>query len=154
MQNIHSIHFVGIKGVGVAPLAIIAKEAGMIVTGSDVADIYITDTLLEKAGIIPFVGFLPKHVERVDLVITTGAHGGFDNPEVKTAKEKNIPVLTQGEAVGVFMNGAIFQRSFKGISIAGCHGKTTTTAMIATILQSAGKDPSFLIGTGQIPSLG
>lgn len=154
MKKIGSIHFVGIKGVGMAPLAIIAKEAGMIVTGSDVADEFITDVSLQKAGIQPFVGFSKDHVQHTDLVITTGAHGGFDNIEVVLAKQREIPVWTQGRAVGEFMKGEIFGRSQKGISITGTHGKTTTTAMTATILTHAGYDPSFLIGTGDVASLG
>jgi UDP-N-acetylmuramate--alanine ligase len=153
-NKIHSIHFVGIKGVGMTPLAIIAKEAGVVVTGSDVADEYITDVSLQKAAIHPFVGFSPDHVGEVDLVITTGAHSGFDNTEVKVAKEKDIPVMTQGEAVGVFMRGEIFGKEQKGISVFGSHGKTTTTAMIATILKEAGVDPSYLIGTSDVTSLG
>jgi UDP-N-acetylmuramate--alanine ligase len=153
-NKIHSIHFVGIKGVGMTPLAIIAKEAGVIVTGSDVADEYITDISLKNASIQPFVGFSPEHVGEVDLVITTGAHGGFDNKEVKEALEKDIPVITQGEAVGIFMRGEIFGKEQKGISIFGSHGKTTTTAMIATLLKESGIDPSYLIGTSDVPSLG
>lgn len=155
MNNIRSIHFVGIKGVGMTPLAVIAKEAGAEVTGSDVANKYITDVILEKAGINVYKDFSPEHVTDVDLVITTGAHGGYENVEVKKAKEKNIPVMTQGEAVGYFMSGEPWDRpDITGISIAGCHGKTTTTAMIATIFKSAQKDPSYVIGTGSIPSLG
>ena len=148
------IHFVGIKGVGMAPLAIVAKQAGFSVTGCDIDAEFITDHELGENGIIPQVGFTPEHVHDIDLVITTGAHGGYNNIEVKTAKEKNIPVWTQGQAVGEFMKGKIFERLFSGISISGCHGKTTTTAMIATMLSVSGKDPSFIIGTGDIPSLG
>jgi UDP-N-acetylmuramate--alanine ligase len=154
MTKVKSIHFVGIKGVGMTPLAIIAKEAGITVTGSDIADEFITDISLKRAGIIPQSGFLESHVGNVDLVITTGAHGGFNNAEVLEAKRKNIKILTQGEAVGVFMDGVIFGRKFTGISITGTHGKTTTTAMVATILKSCGKDPSFLIGTSDASSLG
>lgn len=148
------IHFVGIKGVGNAPLAIIAKEAGLTVTGCDVAEVFITDAALKKAGIAVQHGFSPDHLEEVDLVVTTGAHGGFDNPEVKAAKEKNIPVLTQGEAVGKFMDGSILGRSgMTGVSVAGVHGKTTTTAMVATVLKHTGLNPSFVVGTSDIPSL-
>lgn len=155
MQKIQSIHFVGIKGVGMTPLAVIAKEAGMSVTGSDSAERFITDEILEKAGIIPFHGFDKNHVGTVDLVITSGANGGFDNEEVKAAKDKGISVMTQGQAVGYFMSGEPFGKSETiGISVAGCHGKTTTSAMIATVLKGAGKDPSFVVGTGRIPSLG
>jgi len=154
MKKIKYIHFVGIKGVGMAPLAIIAKEAGFKVTGSDIADEFITDISLKNAGIAPYVGFSKDHIENADLVITTGAHGGFENIEVKEAKAQNIKVVTQGEAVGEFMNGGILKKKFEGISVTGTHGKTTTTAMIATILKESGLDPSFIIGTGSVPSLG
>jgi UDP-N-acetylmuramate--alanine ligase len=148
------IHFVGIKGVGMAPLALIAKQAGVTVSGCDTGEAFITDAALEKAGITPLVGFSSDHLAEVTHVITTGAHGGFDNPEVKSAKERGIPVLTQGEAVGEYMSGAFFGRELSGISIAGTHGKTTTTAMTATVLKGCGVDPSYLIGTSDIPSLG
>lgn len=149
-----NIHFVGIKGVGMTPLAIVAKEAGFGVSGSDTAKTFITDEIVQKIGIHPFVGFSPEHIDNADLVITTGAHGGFNNPEVKAAKEKGIKVLTQGEAAGFFMSGEIFERSdIQGISIAGCHGKTTTTAMLATISKEAGLDSSYIIGTSEIKSL-
>lgn len=153
MKKIKSIHFVGIKGVGMTPLAIIAKQAGIVVTGCDITEEFITDEPLKKAGIVPLAGFSPSHTEKVDMVITTSAHGGFDNPEIKAAKEKNIKVLTQGEAVGLFMSGEPFGKKFEGVSVAGSHGKTTTTAMIATILEKTGMDPSYVIGTSTIPSL-
>lgn len=157
-MKIKSIHFVGIKGVGMTPLAVIAKEAGFEVSGSDIADEFITDELLKKAGIIPLVGFSLSHLTsgstKIDLVITTGAHGGFNNVEVLEARKKNIKVITQGEAVGIFMDGKIFGRRFTGISVTGTHGKTTTTAMVATILKGCGLDPSYVIGTGNILSLG
>jgi len=153
-MQIRSIHFVGIKGVGMTPLAIIAKEAGMEVSGSDIGETFITDEVLKKAKIIPLIGFSASHVGDVDLIITTGAHGGFNNVQVLDAKRKNIKVMTQGEAVGVFMKGSIFGRKFRGISVTGTHGKTTTTAMIATILKNCGLDPSFVIGTGNVLSLG
>jgi len=149
------IHFVGIKGVGMTPLAIMAKQAGFVVSGSDTSNIYITDAALKKSGITPIIGFSPEHIKGADLVIATGAHGGYDNSEVSAAKEKGIQVLTQGEAVGYFMSGVLFDRSdMKGISVAGCHGKTTTTAMIATLLTKSGFDPSYVIGTSEISPLG
>lgn len=154
-MKVKKIHFVGIKGVGMTPLAIIAKEAGLVVTGCDVDEVFITDDPLEKAGIRVFRGFDKEHISDSDLVITTGAHGGFDNIEVKFAKEKGIQVITQGEAVGLFMQGEILSRNdLQGISVAGSHGKTTTTAMIATVLNKAGLDPSYVIGTGVVASLG
>ena len=74
-KKIKKIHFVGIKGVGMAPLAIIAKEAGFEVTGSDVEEEFITGNVLEKAGISPIVGFDKTNVAGVDLVVATAAHG-------------------------------------------------------------------------------
>ncbi len=148
------IHFVGIKGTNMTPLALIAKEAGFEVSGSDVEQEFITDAALKKAGITPLVGFIPEHITDPALVITTGAHGGYDNVEVQTAKTKNIPVISAGEATGEFMKGAIFHKKFTGISIAGTHGKTTTTAMIATMLKENKLDPTYIIGTGNVGSLG
>lgn len=155
LKRVKHIHFVGVKGVGVAPLAIIAKEAGLIVSGCDIEEEFITDEPLNKAGIRPLVGFSKEHVTGSDLVITTGAHGGFDNPEVEFARKQGIDIWTQGQAVGEFMKGKILGRkAFTGISVAGSHGKTTTSAMLATVLKHARCDPSFLIGTGNVPSLG
>ncbi len=151
---IKHIHFVGIKGVGMAPLAIIAKEAGITVSGSDIADTFITDTVLKKHDIIPFVDFDSSHIKGADMVITTGAHGGFDNPETVAAKENHISVLTQGQAVGEFMENKLLGQEYSGISIAGTHGKTTTTAMVAVIFSQAKLDPSWIIGTSEVPSLG
>ncbi|MCL5746747.1 MAG: UDP-N-acetylmuramate--L-alanine ligase [Patescibacteria group bacterium] len=154
MKKLHSIHFVGIKGVGMTPLAIIAKQAGFRVTGSDIKDRFITDESLEKAGIEWFSDFSKSHVKGIDLVIATGAHGGLNNIEVQEARKLGIEIWLQGRAVGEFMKGDIFKRKFEGISVAGCHGKTTTAAMIATIIKEAGLDPSFAIGTGSIFPLG
>lgn len=149
MQKVKRIHFVGIKGVGMTPLAIIAKEAGIAVSGSDIDERFITDQALESKGIKSLVGFSPEHITSdIELVITTGAHGGFDNPEVVKALDEGIPVMSAGEAVGEFMDGEVLGKKLLGISIAGSHGKTTTTAMLTTILQENKLDPSYLIGTG------
>jgi UDP-N-acetylmuramate--alanine ligase len=148
------VHFTGIKGVGMAPLAIIAKEAGFIVSGSDVEDEFITDAALKKAGIVPSVGFRKENIIDHDLVIVTGAHSGLENIEAQEARTQGIKVVTQGEAVGIFMNGKIFDKNFIGISVAGTHGKTTTAAMVATIIEKSGLNPSYVIGTGNVGSLG
>jgi UDP-N-acetylmuramate--alanine ligase len=153
MANKKKIHFVGIKGVGVAPLAVLAKEAGFIVSGSDVEETFITDTELRKADIVPLVGFSKEHVSGADIVIATSAHGGIENVEVKEALDKNLPVYSQGKAVAAFQKGEIIGKTNKGISVSGSHGKTTTTAMIATVLMENNMDPSYIIGTSEIPSL-
>lgn len=154
MKKIRKIHFTGIKGVGMTPLAIIAHEAGISVTGSDVEDEFITDVSLKKAGINPLVGFAAEDIGDVDLLITTGAHGGLNNPQVQEAVRRKIPVWTQGQAVGEFMKGEVFEKEYKGISVAGSHGKTTTTAIIATIFKECNLDPAYVIGTSEILSLG
>lgn len=148
------IHLTGIKGVGMTPLAIIAKEGGFEVSGSDFPDKFITDEELEKAGIKAFIGFSEENVKDAYLVITTAAHGGLDNLEVKYALKNKIKVLTQAEALGQFQKGEIFGKDFIGISVAGSHGKTTTSAIVSTLLSTSGLDPTYAIGTGNIPSLG
>ena len=154
MKRQKKIHFVGIKGTNMTPLALIAKEAGFAVTGSDVEQEFITDAALKKAGIKPVVGFSSEHISDQNLVITTGAHGGFDNVEVQAARMKNIPVMSAGEATGEFMKGELLNKKFIGISVAGTHGKTTTTAMIATMFAENKLDPTYIIGTGDVSSLG
>jgi UDP-N-acetylmuramate--alanine ligase len=148
-DTIRRIHFVGIKGVAMAALAVWAKEAGYRVSGSDTSEEFPTDEVLMKAK-ISVVGFDAKNITNIhpDVVIYTGAHGGCDNDEVVAATALSIPVLPHGKALGLIMEGN------KQVSVAGSHGKTTTTAMIATILTDAGMDPSYAIGCGEIRGLG
>jgi UDP-N-acetylmuramate--alanine ligase len=145
--NAKHIHFVGIKGVAMAALALYCKQKGIKVTGSDVADEFPTDQELKNAKIPVLVGFDPQNISdkfAPDVVIYTGAHGGRENPIVVAALATNIPVFAHGQALGIFMEE---QRQ---IVVAGSHGKTTTSAMIATILTHAGTHPSYAIGCGSI----
>lgn len=151
------MYFVGIKGVGMASLALIAKQAGVHVFGSDVDTEFITDTVLQKADIKILKGFDPKNIDSISyqtsdevLVITTGAHRGLENPECLEAQKRGIKVVTHGQAVGLFMQGDLFDKNFSGISIAGAHGKTTTTALLATCLSFLNQDPSYTVGTSEI----
>lgn len=150
LTEIKLIYFVGIKGVAMTALAVYTKERGILATGSDVEEEFPTDEILRQVDIQVLPGFSAHNLQdqKPDLVIFTGAHGGRDNPEVVEAMRLNIPVLTAGQALGEFMSEK------KQISIAGCHGKTTTTAILATILTSAGLDPSYAIGCGEIFELG
>lgn len=138
------------------PLAILAKEAKIRVTGSDLGERFATDEVLKLFGISWRVGFSPENIEgRPDLVVVTGAHDGLNNPEAQTAQKMGLKTVMQGEAVGLFMDGQFLGREkFEGISVAGSHGKTTTTAMIAEVLAKNGLDPSFVVGCGDIPTLG
>lgn len=160
---IKKIFFVGIKGVGVAPLAIIAQQAGFLVEGADLAEVFITDKYLNIEKIKIHNQFDPNilmeffaNLEKDEcLVITTGAHGGFDNPISLWAKNNGYNVLSLGEALGKFMSGEIFERNdIKGVSVAGSHGKTTITSMLATALEFLKKDISYSVGTGELFPLG
>ncbi|MBI5619581.1 UDP-N-acetylmuramate--L-alanine ligase [Candidatus Gottesmanbacteria bacterium] len=150
LQKIKRIHFVGIKGVAMASLAVWAKESGFGVSGSDVAEEFPSDDVLRRAKIRVLPGFDASHIKKTkpDLVIFTGAHEGRENIEVKAALASQIAVLPHGKALGEVMKGK------RKVSVAGSHGKTTTTAMIATILATSGHDPSWAAGCGEIFGLG
>lgn len=145
------IHFVGITGVAMTALAVWAKESGFTVSGSDVAGEFPTHIVLHEAGIPITTGFSSdrysgSHVP--DIVVYSGANGGKHNPEVVAARTLGIPVFPHGQALGMAMAGK------KQVSVAGSHGKTTTTAMIATILRESGSDPSYAVGSGIVKGLG
>lgn len=149
ITDLKHIHFTGIKGVAMTALAICAKELGIIVTGSDVEEEFVTDEKLKKYGITWKTGFSENNlVPKPDLVITTGAHGGLKNPEVLAALENNIKVITHAEALAEFAKGK------KIIAVCGVGGKTTTASMIAVILELAGNRPSYAIGVGDISVIG
>lgn len=134
-----------------ASFALWAIESGRDVTGSDVDEHFPSDDILKKKGVSIFSGFDPTHVSSTDspdLVVYTGAHKGLENVEVARAIALGIPVLPHGKALGIAMKGR------SQISVAGSHGKTTTSAMIATVLMNAGMDPSYAIGSGEIKGLG
>lgn len=150
-EQLKRVYFVGIKGIAMAALAVWAKERGLQVSGSDVDETFPSDPVLKKAGIKAYIGFSETHItgsDKPDLVIYTGAHGGRDNPEVKAAQKLGITVIPHGRALGIAM------KEKRQISIAGSHGKTTTTAMIATVLEYAGLHPSYAVGCGEIRGLG
>ena len=158
MARYQKIYFMGIKGVGMATLAVISKQAGFLVSGSDVEEKFITDKILDEAGIDVRIGFKKENPEDFFnsspkdecLFIATAAHEGFNNEEVVWAKDNGIKIISHGEAVGLFMDGDVFDRKFEGISIAGAHGKTTIAGMIASCLTKLGSDPSFTVGTSEI----
>lgn len=160
-NSVKLIYFVGIKGVGMASLAILSHEAGFEVSGSDVPEVYLTDEVLSKNNIHIDSSFEKKFLEKFIqdkpeecLVITTAAHDGLLNPQCVFSKSLKIPVLTHGQAVGYFMDGALFHREFQGISILGCHGKTTITGMVTSSLSSLGVDPSYTLGSSEVFPLG
>lgn len=143
-----SLYFIGIKGVAMTGLAVIAKQQGYEVTGSDVPDIFITDSLLAEHKIKFFSGFDADHIAQVkpDMVIVSAAYG-LQNPEVKAAKSARISIVPQSEMLGKIIS------KYEGVGVAGVHGKTTTTSMLAFVLKEAGFSPSYAIGTSDIPGL-
>ena len=132
-------HFIGIKGAGMSSLAVIMKQLGYDVQGSDVEKHYFTEEELVKNN-IPIFSYDEKNIKE-DTKIIKGLSIIEDNPELKKARELNLEIVNYNEMVG------ILTRKFKTICIAGCHGKTTTTAMTAHILNQI-KGINYLIGDG------
>ena len=139
------VHLVGIGGVSMRPLGLVLKGMGLHVSGSDMNASVSTDELIAK-GIQVQIGHRAENVAGVDCVIRTAAVHN-DNPEIAGARAAGIPVFERAQAWGVIM------RAYKNaICIAGTHGKTTTTSMVAHILMEAQWDPTVMIG-GYLPLL-
>ncbi len=147
MTNFQTIHFIGIKGVGMAALAILAQELGSTVTGSDEANTFVTDEELQKAQIPVFEFDVSNLKTKPDLVVVSAAYDK-NNIEVKEAHRQHLEIISYSEAL------AHFSKSSKVIAVGGIHGKTTTTAMVSFILSRANLDPSYLIGASIVASLG
>ena len=139
LPEINQVHCVGIGGIGLSAVAEVLMSKGRVVTGSDMKESEITDRMI-KAGARVFLGHRAKNVEGADLVVYSSAVS-LDNPELRRAKELNIPAVTRAE-----MLGALMREYQKSIAIAGTHGKTTTTSMVSLILENARKDPTLLVG--------
>ena len=142
---IHHIHFVGIGGSGMSGIAEVLFNQGYTVSGSDLADSAVLRRL-QAMGITTRLGHAAAHVEGADAVVTSTAVQS-DNPEVLAAREKKIPVVPRALMLVELM------RMKQGIAIAGAHGKTTTTSLVASVLAEAGLDPTFVIG-GRLNSAG
>jgi UDP-N-acetylmuramate--alanine ligase len=142
---IRHIHFVGIGGVGMSGIAEVLFNLGYVISGSDLAD---SSTLkrLSELGMQTYVGHAGKNVDGADAVVTSTAVRD-DNPEVLVARERRIPVVPRALMLAELM------RLKRGIAIAGTHGKTTTTSLVASVLAEAGLDPTFVIG-GRLNSAG
>jgi UDP-N-acetylmuramate--alanine ligase len=132
------VHFIGIGGSGLSAIARLLKESGYTVTGSDRAVSQFT-TDLQTAGVMIYIGHHPHNIKGADWVVRSSAIPD-DNPEVMAARHANIPVYKRSDFLGKWMEEKT------GIAVAGTHGKTTTTAMIAFVLSELGRDPSFIIG--------
>lgn len=137
-HKVKNIHFVGIGGAGMSGIAEVLSNLSFNVTGSDLLS-NATTKRLESFGVTVFKGHQQDHVRDADVVVVSSAVNE-ENPEVKAARAKNIPVVPRALMLAELM------RFRQGIAVAGTHGKTTTTSLIASILAEAGMDPTFVIG--------
>ena len=146
LGKVKKIHFVGIGGSGMCPLAEILYHKGYQITGSDVSE---SDTLerVRSYGIPVTMGHRAENVEGAELVVYTAAVKQ-DNPELAAAREKGIPTAERSVLLGM-----VTRRYNDSVAVSGTHGKTTTTAMITQICLEAGLDPSAVIG-GKLPLIG
>ncbi len=142
---IKHIHFVGVGGVGMSGIAEVLLNLGYVISGSDLSD-SATLRRLGALGIKTYVGHQTSNLVDADAVVTSTAVQQ-DNPEVIAAREKHIPIVPRAIMLAELM------RLKQGIAIAGTHGKTTTTSLVASILAEAGLDPTFVIG-GRLNSAG
>ncbi len=133
------VHFIGIGGSGLSAIARLLLESGYVVSGSDRALIPFADEV-RKAGATVFVGHHPRNIAGADSVVMSSAVN-MNNPEVEAAQQAGIPVYKRADFLGRLMENKT------GIAIAGTHGKTTTTAMIAWVLYKLGRDPSYIVGS-------
>lgn len=138
MRRIRRIHFVGIGGAGMCGIAEVLLNQGYEVAGSDAKAGKTTDRL-KSFGAEIFIGHDAAHIEKADVLVVSTAIDP-SNPEVKAAQERRLPIVRRAEMLAELM------RYRHGIAIAGTHGKTTTTSLIASILGEGGFDPTYVIG--------
>ena len=138
MRRINTIHFIGIGGAGMGGIAEVLLHLGYQITGSDINKGAMTERL-SKAGANVFIGHREENVEQADVVVVSSAIDE-SNPEIICAKEKHIPIVRRAEMLAELM------RFRQGIAVAGTHGKTTTTSLVASIFAKAELDPTFVIG--------
>jgi UDP-N-acetylmuramate--alanine ligase len=142
---IKHIHFVGIGGSGMSPIAEILHNLGYRVSGSDLSASGVTQRLSDL-GLTVFIGHAAEHIAGAQAVVTSTAVKA-DNPEVLAARAARVPVVARAVLLAELL------RLKQGIAIAGTHGKTTTTSLVACVLAEAGADPTFVIG-GELKSAG
>lgn len=143
--KIRRVHFVGIGGIGMSGIAEVLLTDGFTVTGSDIREGAAVQRLRERGAMV-HIGHAPEHIGEADVVVRSTAVG-LENPEVAAAHDQGVPVIRRAEMLAELM------RLKNGIAVAGTHGKTTTTSMLATCMAEAGLDPTVVIG-GRLDNLG
>jgi UDP-N-acetylmuramate--alanine ligase len=137
-HKVRTVHFVGVGGAGMSGIAEVLATQGFRVSGSDLAESAVT-ARLARLGVAITIGHAPANVAGADAVVVSSAIAA-DNPEVVAAREKGVPVVPRALMLAELM------RLKQGIAVAGTHGKTTTTSLIASVLAEGGLDPTFVIG--------
>jgi len=144
-HKVKNIHFVGIGGAGMSGIAEVLLNLGYAVSGSDLAEGNATRRLAGLGALVR-IGHAAEHVSSADVVVISSAVRA-DNPEVVAARARHVPVVPRALMLAELM------RLKQGIAVAGTHGKTTTTSLVASILAEGGLDPTFVIG-GRLESAG
>lgn len=145
MRRIRRIHFIGIGGAGMSGIAEVLLNQGYEISGSDIKASSVTERLVKKGAKV-FIGHSAENIQGADVVVNSSAVNST-NPEIIGARQLRIPIVRRAEMLGELM------RYRHGIAVAGTHGKTTTTSLLASILAAAQKDPTFIIG-GLVNSTG
>ena len=143
LDKYKKVYMVGIKGVGMTMLAQFLKEKGLMISGSDTSEIFLTDKVLKKEKIKIGKNFDIKNIpQNIDLVVYSSAYNPENNVELAyLAKQKNIKVLNYASALGEIFN------SYQGVSVCGSHGKTTTSAWLGYVLWKSDLQPNVLVGS-------
>ncbi len=142
LKKLKKIYVIGIKGSGIVAVVEILKSMGIEISGSDISEKFFTDEVLQKLGVKYFEKFSADNIPAdVDLILYSTAYNAKNNIEFKTAQEKNIPMISYPE-----MLAELFNQKY-GIAVCGTHGKTTTSAMLAFVLQKIGVSPTAVIGS-------
>ncbi|MFA6973131.1 MAG: UDP-N-acetylmuramate--L-alanine ligase [Parcubacteria group bacterium] len=142
LKKIKKVYFIGIKGSGVVAIVEILQKLGIAVTGSDTAEKFFTDEVLQRLGVKYVEGFAVENIPTdVDLVVYSTAYREDNNVEFAEAKKRKLEMRSYPEMVG-----ELFNKKY-GIAVCGTHGKTTISSMLADILKNIGADPSAIIGS-------
>ena len=142
LKKIKNVYVIGIKGSGIVAVVQLLSSMGINVTGSDTHEKFFTDSVLKKLGIKYHEKFSPTNIpDNADLVIYSTAYNLGNNEEIREAIKRKLPMKSYPEMVAYFFNERY------GIAVCGTHGKTTTSALLGTVLKYCGKDPGAVIGS-------